>query len=128
MAKARIKPTPPGYDHPDGRPLTHDELLGRDNAPPTDSMPAEVALRLATRRVILSGLVEPITPEKLEADGSGYSWRVPGGALVGLPGRTATRLPVPAANKPAPRNRGVVSPPYRPDWAAQVYHPKRTIP
>jgi V8-like Glu-specific endopeptidase len=120
--KAKGRPT-------ESVPLTPDELLTHDNAPAKAPIPVEVARQLATPRIIVSNLDGPIKPEALTRDGQtgleAYQWRLPERAIFGLPGRTARRLS-PESFQKAQSSPAAVEP-FRPDWAAQVYHPKRTI-
>ena len=113
------------HEFRDERPLTHDELIERENAPPLEQMPADIARHLQTRRVILSGLKEPIQPEKLKGEASAHYWQLPKEAFFGLPGKTATRLPLHVEKKSFPPE--VTFKPHRPRWAAQIYHPREQL-
>ncbi len=128
-----IRKTPPRSQTssaPDGLPLTPDELLKRDNTSASEPVPPELARRFATRQLIVSGLNEPIKTEKVEIeygkDVSAFQWRLPAHAIIGLSGRTATRLPSPSPEKKSAALASTAEP-YRPKWADQIYHLKRTV-
>jgi V8-like Glu-specific endopeptidase len=108
-------------------PLTPDQLLALDNAAASEPIPADIADALATRRLIISGVRDRIELGAGEAE-SGSRQRtfqipLPATAIVGLPGKTATRMPKPSAKKSAGRAPRA----HRPDWVDQVHHPKRGL-
>jgi V8-like Glu-specific endopeptidase len=126
MARKPRKSRPGRRAPRDERPLSHDELLQRDNVPAEESMPEEISRRFSERSIYVSGLKRSYTPEKQKGEASTQRWTLPGDAIVGLPGKTATRLPPPTTRSRAARE--VTLEPFRPRWVDHVYHPKRTVP
>lgn len=111
----------------DDRPLRPDDLLSFNNAPAPERIPEEVARQLGTRRVAITWPGAAVSPEQhlLKVDGrtNGQQWLLPDGAVLGLPGRTAKRMNL-KSHKPS---KAAATKPFRPAWAEQTYHPKRTI-
>ena len=108
-------------------PLTPDQLLERNNASASEPIPAEIAGALATRRLVISGVRGGIDLPAGRSEPGGrqrtFEISLPAKAIVGLPGKTATRMPKPPAKRPAGRAPRA----HRPDWVDQVYHPKRGL-
>jgi V8-like Glu-specific endopeptidase len=108
-----------------GAPLDPEQILQRENIEALAAMPTEIASRLATRRLLISGVRQAITAQR--GDGkhgsrSGYEIVIPKNAVVGLAGRTAHRMARPRSKK---ASRRTVLEGFRPKWANHVYHPKR---
>jgi V8-like Glu-specific endopeptidase len=111
-------------------PLALEQILERENVVATRAIPADIANRLTTRRLLISGIRQPISAvrsdSRLGRSGRSYEIVLPKNAVLGLPGRTAYRIPRPRGKKA--RSRAVLDG-FRPRWADQVYHPKRaTVP
>ena len=99
-------------------PLTPEQLLKLDNVPAAKKVPSDIASRLSTRKLVISG-ARGLKPEKSEVKGA-YEVTLSGKAVVGLPGQKATRMPRP---RKRPAGRSLAG--HRPAWAAHVHHPKR---
>jgi Trypsin len=112
-------------------PLTPDEILQRDNLPASAPVPPKIADRLATRRLIVANTEKPVAFEELARIQRGrraaYSLALSARAVVGVPGRTLSRLPFRRSTTRVTR-RTVTFKPYRPKWVDHVFHPKRSVP
>jgi V8-like Glu-specific endopeptidase len=108
------------------RPLTPDELLAFENTRAAEPVPEMTARQLATSRLIVSHLRQPIEPEPLTGEAGVYQWPLPEGAVVGLPGRNITNIRAKSVNLAKAGAKAELGP-HRPKWADQVYHPKRSI-
>ena len=73
-------------------PLTPEQLLELDNVPAATKVPSDIASRLSTRKLVISG-ARGLKPEKSEVKGA-YEVTLPGKAVVGLPGWTVAVLVV----------------------------------
>lgn len=110
----------------DAKPLSPDELLQRDDLPPSRDVPEEVSSGLERRRLFLTGMPRTVAVDRVAPGGprGGYSIDLPKHAVVGLPGRTAYRM-----RRPPRRSSRVALDSHRPAWVKHVYHPKRaTVP
>ncbi len=110
-------------------PLSPDELLLRDNVPPSEHIPPELAKRLATRSVIVSAPGSRLdlgrcATREIE-DGSAWRISLPENGSIGLPGREAAKFPVGHLSKRYPGLMHTEA--SRPAWASQVFHPKLTV-
>lgn len=109
-------------------PLALEQILERENVVAETAIPTDIASRLTTRRLLISGVRQPIelvrSDIKLERSGSAYEIVVPNNAVVGLPGQTAYRIVRPSGKKV---NSRAVLDGFRPEWANHVYHPKRAV-
>jgi V8-like Glu-specific endopeptidase len=107
-------------------PLTPEQLLNWDNAPATKPLPEEIASQLRQRRLFVSGVRGAIESDRIKSEKGGvrgaYEIRLPPKAVVGLPGRIATRMP-----KPSRRSTSRTVEGFRPDWADRIFHPKRGV-
>ena len=105
-------------------PLDAEQIVQRENIAATAAMPADMARRLASRRLLISGIKQPIRPYPTDGGRGSYEMMLPQGAVVGLPGKTLHRIARPKGNLRQTTLDG-----FRPKWANHVYHPKRsTIP
>jgi hypothetical protein len=108
-------------------PLNLGQMLERENIVASAAVPTDIATRLSMRRVLISGIRQPITPVrtgiKLGSE-SAYELVIPKTAVVGLPMETAYRMRRPAGRQPS---RRAPLEAFRPKWANHVYHPKRAV-
>jgi V8-like Glu-specific endopeptidase len=128
MAKTR-KSTRPKRRARGELPLNLDQILQRENIVASAAIPTDIASRLTTRKLLISGIRQPIMPTRSDTKldrGNAYEIVLPKNAVVGLPGKTAYRLSRPRGKK---ATRSAALDGFRPKWANHVYHPKRsTVP
>jgi V8-like Glu-specific endopeptidase len=110
---------------PGDRPLSLDELAARPDLPATADVPQQVSAALAQPRLHIAGMTGEASPAELlsaveETDGE-YELRLPAGAFLGRPGRSAERLERAEQDLPAED----YSSPFRPDWATQSLQPRQ---
>jgi V8-like Glu-specific endopeptidase len=103
-------------------PLTPEQLLERDNVPASEALADDIASRLSTKTLFISGVRAPIKSVKSAADKRAHEFHLPKQAVIGLRGRSAVRMKRPRGSK-RPR-RSLAG--HRPKWAEHVYHPKRS--
>jgi V8-like Glu-specific endopeptidase len=108
-------------------PLNLEQILERENIVASAVVPTDIATRLSTRRLLISGIRQPITPARTDiklGSESAYELVIPKTAVVGLPGETAYRMPRTMGRQPS---RRAPLEGFRPKWANHVYHPKRAV-
>jgi V8-like Glu-specific endopeptidase len=103
-------------------PLTTAQLAMFENVAATESMPAQVATRLATRRIQLSGTRGDIDLQRSrdEYGPRAYELTLDGDTTIGIPGRTAVRRPI----SDVPDRDGAELAAHRPNWVPHRYQPK----
>lgn len=109
-------------------PLAPEQLLKRENIVASAEVPEDIKSRLSSRRILISGLRQPIVPAWSETKpgrkGRTSEMIIPNNAVIGLPGQTAHRIARPGGKRSGSRT---VIEGFRPKWANHVYHPKRDV-
>lgn len=103
-------------------PLDAEQILQRENVAASRDMPAAISRHVNTRRLLISGVRDSITPRR-SGEKARYELIIPKDAVVGLPGRTAYRMAKPKT-RTAARNATLEG--FRPGWVNQIFHPKRS--
>ena len=105
-------------------PLTADEIVRKEDLPATEPMPAEIAEKLARRRIVLSSADEDFDPRGhwKKVDGSKGAWELTSEAPVshGLFVERAERVETGSLR----RGTGEIAP-FRPAWQPLIFHPRQ---
>ena len=99
-------------------PLTPEQLLELDNVSAAKKVPSDIASRLSTRKLVISG-ARGLKPEKSEVKGA-YEVTLPERPWSACRGRRRRACRGP---RKQPAGRSLAG--HRPDWMAHVHHPKR---
>jgi V8-like Glu-specific endopeptidase len=127
MAKDRTRPTrrKSRSKGEDDVPMTWDMVARRENIPPSEPLPEEIARQFATPRLIVSSSDAhmDLAQHLARVSGERGVWQVslPPGAIVGIPCRRAERVDPGSLGNLGGRSQ---TEPYRPPWVGLAFHPR----
>jgi len=110
-------------------PLTLEELLLRENVPPTKALPKDLAEQFASARISISSRGElrtPTPPPEIVRTGNGWQLKLPQNTFAGIRGQSLARVK-PGSHSSGGRKQAHIAP-YQPPWTTRVYHPKLSLP